>query len=318
MKHKGFKNWIEIFKGGRQTDSRGNEHDGDKIIETAVKTFDPSYHEPPLVVGHPKDNDPAFGWVESLKTVDDNGTKVLMAKLKDVAPAFEETSRSGLYKKRSASFYADGRLRHVGVLGAMPPAVKGLADLRFNAGDQDYISFDFYQPNDKKEEDAMKFSDFAEMFKFWKQVQKNPDAAIPDFSEGAKGLTQADVEAARKKAEEDTRKQVETEFAEKENQGRKKAEKKEISDWCEAMASKGKIPPSWVKGGLVEFMQGLDSDSEISFAEDGDKKTALDYFKSILEGFEKSTIFQEMATKERAADGSDFAEEDMAGLTMQV
>ena len=41
------------------------------------------------------------------------------------------------YEKRSASFYPDGRLRHVGFLGAAPPAVKGLAGIAFGQEDKD-------------------------------------------------------------------------------------------------------------------------------------------------------------------------------------
>jgi hypothetical protein len=37
----------------------------------------------------------------------------------------------GLFKKRSISVYPDGTLRHVGFLGAQPPALKGLADFAF-------------------------------------------------------------------------------------------------------------------------------------------------------------------------------------------
>jgi len=47
--------WIEIFKGGTQKDSQGREHDATALIEKAVKTFDPKFHEPPVVVGHPTD-----------------------------------------------------------------------------------------------------------------------------------------------------------------------------------------------------------------------------------------------------------------------
>jgi len=80
----------------------------------------------------------AFGWIEGLKKSGD----VLLAKLKDVVPEFGDAVKTGLYKKRSASFYPDGRLRHVGFLGGSPPAVKGLADIGFKAG-ADEITFEF-------------------------------------------------------------------------------------------------------------------------------------------------------------------------------
>lgn len=129
MKFKGFDDWIEIFRGGRQTDSQGREHDGDEVIDKALASFNVKEHEPPLTVGHPQENSPAFGWVEGLKAIVRDGAKVLMAKFRQVAPDFEDLVKQGLFKKRSASFYPDGRLRHVGFLGAAPPAVKGLADM---------------------------------------------------------------------------------------------------------------------------------------------------------------------------------------------
>jgi len=145
MNFKGFDDWIPIFRGGKQVDSTGNEHDGDALIEKAVSTFDAKEHEPPAVVGHPKDNDPAFGWVKQLKKEVKSGIKTLYARFKDVVPEFAKAVAEGLYKKRSASFYPDGRLRHVGFLGAAPPAVKGLADLKFEDDDK-AVTFDFYDP----------------------------------------------------------------------------------------------------------------------------------------------------------------------------
>ena len=146
MKFKGFDEWIEIFRGGKQVDSRGMEHDGDAVIDKALASFDVKEHEPPLTVGHPQDNSPAFGWVEGLKEAVKDGVKILMAKFRQVVPEFEDLVKQGRYKKRSASFYPDGRLRHVGFLGAAPPAVKGLADLKFKDTEED-ITFDFYDAN---------------------------------------------------------------------------------------------------------------------------------------------------------------------------
>lgn len=124
---KGFDDWVPIFQGGPQTDSTGRVHDGDALIDKAVASFDAARHEPPVVIGHPADNAPAWGWVEGLK----RQGSLLLAKFRQVQPEFEEMVKRGLFKKRSAAFYPDGTLRHVGFLGAMPPAVKGLPDLAF-------------------------------------------------------------------------------------------------------------------------------------------------------------------------------------------
>lgn len=142
---KGFEEWVEIFRGGKQVDSQGVERDGDWLIERAVSTFNAAEHEPPAVIGHPRDNAPAYGWVENLKTDAKNGAKVLLARFKQVVPEFGEMVKNGLFKKRSAAFYPDGRLRHVGFLGSAPPAVKGLADMAFDEA-EGFISFSDTRP----------------------------------------------------------------------------------------------------------------------------------------------------------------------------
>ena len=142
-KLKGFGDWIEIFKGGKQIDKNGIERDGDWLIDRAMEAFNPSYHEPPLVIGHPKHDDPAYGWVKELQTKVVGGVKRLYARFRDVVPEFEQIVKDGRYKKRSAAFYSDGRLRHVGWLGAMPPGVKGLADVAFDEEGEEVIAFEF-------------------------------------------------------------------------------------------------------------------------------------------------------------------------------
>lgn len=129
---RGFDDWVPVFAGGTQIDSAGRAHDGDALIDRAVASFDPKTHEPPVVIGHPAENAPAWGWVAGVKAATDGGRKVLLAKFRDVEPTFAGMVEDRRFPKRSASFYPDGRLRHVGFLGAMPPAVKGLAEMRFS------------------------------------------------------------------------------------------------------------------------------------------------------------------------------------------
>lgn len=136
----GFDDWIEIFRGGRQVDGDGREHDGDELIRRAVAGFNAAKHEPPAVIGHPQQDAPAYAWVEGLKTDTQNGVNVLMAKFKQIVPEFADMVKRGLFKKRSAAFYKNGTLRHVGFLGAAPPAVKGLADIGFS---EEGVTFEF-------------------------------------------------------------------------------------------------------------------------------------------------------------------------------
>jgi len=130
--------WIQIFRAGKQTDSSGNERNFERgDLDRIVSSYDPRVHEAPVVIGHPKENAPAFGWVESLKREGD----ILFARLKDLVPEFVDMVKKGLFKKRSIALNPDLSLRHVGFLGAMPPAVKGLEDIRFQEGIQITIDF---------------------------------------------------------------------------------------------------------------------------------------------------------------------------------
>jgi hypothetical protein len=308
----GFADWVEIFAGGKQTDSAGNVHDGDALIEKAVSTFDPQYHEPPAVVGHPAHDAPAYGWVEGLKVGVKDGVKRLYAKFKQVVPEFEDLVMSGKIKKRSASFYPDGRLRHVGWLGAMPPAVKGLADVKFS-GDDRAICFETTTSNTK--EKAMKFNEFMEVLKFWKKVQDDPDADIPDLTlpagkqktADAPAFSEADLEAARaeaaKAAKEEAEKAVRAEFAEAEARRRKAEVKAKIDAIIADGVKNGKIAPAWKDAGIGQFMEALDAQAVIEFGDastgSANKKTGLDWFISFLEGLPKLINFDEIATRDK-------------------
>lgn len=319
---KGFDDWIEVFRTGTHTDSAGNIRDWkEDDLKKISENYNPEKNEAPIVIGHPADNAPAYGWVEKVKT--EGG--ILWAKFKDVIPEFSDMVKKGLFKKRSISLSPDLALRHIGFLGAMPPAVKGLSDLKFS-NDKDTITFEFKEEKHKsakakkKEEKAMTFKDFTEMFKFWKEAEKDPDMQLPGNnsqgtpSGGDKSFTEADIEAAKKAGAEAERKKAETEFAEKDRTAKREAHTKEISDFCEGLVKDGKIPPSWVDSGLVSFMQSLDVEAEIEFSE-GAKKSPLKYFQEFLEGFGKSSIFQELATKEKAGESADFAEAKKAQET---
>lgn len=133
---------IHIFRPGRHTAMQGQSLDfGEADLAATAAAYNPALHEAPLVIGHPAADAPAYGWVAGLTA----GPGGLFAAPRQLEPAFAEEVRSGRYKKVSASFYAPDSphnpkpgvyyLRHVGFLGAQPPAVKGLAPVQFAEGD---------------------------------------------------------------------------------------------------------------------------------------------------------------------------------------
>jgi len=373
IKFKGFDDWIPVFQGGSQTDSAGRVHDGTALIDKAVETFNAARHEPPVVIGHPKENGPAFGWVEGLK----KEGNTLLAKIKQVEPSFADMVKRGLFKKRSAAFYPDGSLRHIGFLGAMPPAVKGLPDVAFAEADALTFEFSDYQTvwawesiarlfgkvrdyliekegmdkadqvisayqiqeitdaaakekqeiqqdasdqtpqitnyNDKKEGKEMNFKEFVQKLK---DLVAGVEPAAPVDPPAGKTFSEADIEAARKKAAEDAakaeREKVATEFAESARQARHAARKQEISSWCESMVKAGKMTPAMVKFGVPEFMAAFAEQEDV--LEFGDpstgsgqgsvKATLYDRFKAFFETeLPKVVEFKEVATRDKDAGG---------------
>lgn len=140
--------WIEIFKAGTHTDSKGREfkastEDLDQIVANHA------LGRAPGVLGHPKDNDPAYLWVDGLKRDGES----LFAKFGDINPAFDDGVALGAYRNRSIKVVRDRkhglRLWHVGWLGAQPPAIDGLSPdpVQFSADELD-DAFEFSADED--------------------------------------------------------------------------------------------------------------------------------------------------------------------------
>lgn len=129
---------LQIFKAGTHIAEDGrtltfSEADMQQIAES----YDPALHEAPIVVGHPTTDAPAYGWGKALSAR--NG--VLFAEPQQVDADFAGMVNAGRFKKISASIFmpdtpgnpTPGKfyLRHIGFLGAQPPAVKGLKSAAF-------------------------------------------------------------------------------------------------------------------------------------------------------------------------------------------
>ncbi|MGQ0621696.1 MAG: peptidase [Panacagrimonas sp.] len=141
---------LHIFRAGRRTAMSGatitfSEAD----LAASASAYDPKLHEAPLVLGHPKTDGPAQGWVSSLSASDVD----LFATPRAVDAQFAESVQAERYKKISAAFYPPDHpsnpvpgvyyLRHVGFLGATPPSVKGLAPVEFADDGEGLVEIEF-------------------------------------------------------------------------------------------------------------------------------------------------------------------------------
>lgn len=128
-------------------------------VKAIAEGYDPQNYEAPVVIGHPKTDAPAWGWVKALRFVDG----ALKAVLHRVSPEFAAMVKDGKFRNRSVALYAPeapgnptpgkAALKHLGFLGATPPAVKGLKPLAF-ADDDQADAFEFADPAGESVETA--------------------------------------------------------------------------------------------------------------------------------------------------------------------
>lgn len=286
--------WIEIFKTGKHTDAAGNRREWtEDDLEKIASSYDPKAHEAPVVIGHPRDNAPAFGWVEGVKR--EGGT--LLAKLKDLVPEFVEMVKKGLFKKRSIALYPDLTLRHVGFLGANPPAVKGLADIKF--GEKEAMEIEFlegYQQETIRSvlrrlrewliekfglEEADKVVSTWDVDNLEPKTETNPAPAFSAENEGGNGMkefleklkalitgaekdlnpaagasfSEAEMKAREEAAAQTAREAAAREFAEREKQ--KEAELKRREEALLAKEAEAR------RGEIVAFVEGLKREGKI-------------------------------------------------------
>lgn len=142
---------LEIFKSGTHTDMHGQRLTfTDEDLDQIIADYDPAVFAAPLVVGHPKTDDPAYGWVGKLAKAGDILTVTETDKLET---AFAESVNQGRWRKISAAFFPPKHpanpkpggwyLRHVGFLGAAAPAIKGLRPAEFSEADDDLVIVEF-------------------------------------------------------------------------------------------------------------------------------------------------------------------------------
>lgn len=134
---------IECLRAGRHVDVSGRVVEFSQAdLQAIASSYDPAAHEAPIVVGHPRMDAPAYGWAARFEA---HGN-VLRAVPQQVEPQFAELVNQGRFKKVSMALYGPDHPanpkpgtwypKHVGFLGAMPPAIKGLKSVAFSEADE--------------------------------------------------------------------------------------------------------------------------------------------------------------------------------------
>lgn len=334
---------IQIFRPGRHQAMSGQSLEfSDSDIEASAAAYDPALHEAPLVIGHPRHNAPAYGWVGALSVTGG----ALQATPDQLDPAFAEMVREGRFKKVSASFYAPDSpsnpkpgvyyLRHVGFLGALPPAVKGLKPVEFAAADEGVVTVEF------SERERWGFHSIAQLLRRLREkwIEKDgveaTDSVLPSYLiDDIQRAAEADddpatdprpaysepathqegdmtpEELARREAElAERERQLQTqtaEFSEREQQlSAREAERRRagITEFAEGLVSAGRLLPR-DRDGVVELLAALPAGQELAFGE-GDARfegSAETWLREFLQRLPEQVDFAERSAPGAEGDG---------------
>lgn len=331
---------IQIFKPGRHTANSGaslafSESD----LAASAAAYDPAVFQAPIVVGHPKTDDPAYGWVSALAFSDG----ALEASPDQVDPAFAEIVEAGRFKKISAAFYAPEApnnpvpgvyyLRHVGFLGAAAPAVKGLRSPEFADAEEGIVEF--------SEWDDVTNASLWRSIREWligKFGQDEADKVIPGYQVSSlEQSAQHELDESFKETaavaapafseqnlpiDQPTAKEAST--VTPEEAAALEAENAQLKDqlrqnrlagihaghvaFAEGLITAGKVLPAEQTVVVATLDHFASQDAPVEFAEgdeeDAPRKPLLDGLKSLLERLPKAVEFSEVATHAAAGDTS--------------
>ncbi len=297
---------IEIFKVGSWTSAEGQTiRFTERDLQRTAAVYDPSKFDAPLVLGHPKTDDPAYGWVKRLTYA----AGKLFAEIDDLEPAFSEAVSKKRYKKISASFYAPAHpgnpvpgtyyLRHVGFLGAAAPAVKGLKPVSFAAAAS--LTFDFAEETGNSEEAKAagilgKIKELiAEKFGDDDAEKAVPAEDLAALEEKPAATEETSEKPADLNEEEDEEKEKqESSFAEREaalTKREKALKHSENEQFLDTLISAGRLMPG-MKIKVLNFMDALANGDTLSFSEKADT------FREILTALPKVVEFSEKSKPE--------------------
>ena len=295
---------IEIFRVGAHAPEIGV-----KELSEIAASYDRGKHEAPITKGHPKSNAPAYGWIEDVFVKG----KSLFALPAQVDKNFEDEVAKGAYKKISASFYKPDAtvnptpnqysLRHVGFLGAQPPAVKGMKAAEFNDSPNDYLTYDFSDSDQSNNSGGINMNEsdtknlstvlgtvFAALgLKPSKETVSQQSVDNSDDVKPAAASSQDTTDLAERKAELDAReKALDVREA--------KASRAKSTEYVEKLIKAGKMLPK-DKETAISLLEGISAKDTIEYDEDGSTitKSKLDAVKALFDTLPEQVNYSELA-----------------------
>ncbi|WP_405119210.1 peptidase [Pseudomonas leptonychotis] len=316
---------LHIFKPGQHHPmSGGSLNFSEADLVASALAYDPSLHEAPLVLGHPKHDAPAAGWVKSLQATAEG----LIAEPQQVDATFAEQLARGSYKKISASFYHPDSpsnpvpgvyyLRHVGFLGALPPSVKGLRAIELAEGEEGVVEFaDFGHETSAGlfrrlrdwliGERGLEVAD--QVIPNWQidslaEVARRDDDPRPSFSESTPPAT---VEETTVKPEEIAAMAAENTRLKNQLQAHQDSQKQQAGEvrhtanvaFAEALVGEGKLLPKHTAALIAALDFAEAGDAPLEFGEGDARQPVVAGLKAIFGDLPEQISFAEQASKDR-------------------
>lgn len=332
-------NMLHVFRAGKHTADDGKTYEfSEDVIRELAEGYNPQLLEAPLVVGHPKTDDPAYGWTRAALAVGSD----LYLEPHQVDPAFAELVNKKHFKNISLSLYlpdspgnpTPGKhyIRHVGFLGAAAPGVKGLRAASFADGDGAVefaaplagLSYSLtglfrglrdYLIASAGIETADRVIPDWQIRSLDDQLNREPDQAMAAFSESTQHQPETTMsqenqgaQFAERQQQLDTReneiKQREQALKERET----KARRDDALAFAEGLVTDGKLLPRQ-KAPVVELLLAVPTGTTLNFAEGETtvEKPAAEVLRELLAGLPKQVNFSEKSATERQAATADFA-----------
>jgi hypothetical protein len=309
---------IQILKPGTFTDVNGVKVTfSASDVEEVVASYDAASDPAPAVIGHPKTDDPAYAWAESLSM--QNG--IAVADVGQLDPGFESIVNAGRYKTISPSIYPRNHpanptpgkyyLKHIGFLGAAKPAIKGLASVAFSeAQNADCITFEInlseqeLDPNQEQEMPNPNDPETADELKAVKLKAEKLKADAIALSEREEAMTAREKQIADREAELE--------------QADRAANEASAMSFAESLVEKMILPPAH-KDRVAFLLTNLATqpDEALCFGE-GDKAERPDAaLKALLNAAKPVLNFGELAKPEDAPEVDNQDASDIATRALQ-
>lgn len=325
--------WCEIFKTGKYKDSKGNEREWTLAdLQTMKQNYEEKNPDVPICCGHPKNNSPAYGWLDGLKIENnkENGFS-LFSKFKNVQEDFKEAINKGLYKTRSISVTPDLMIRHLAFLGAQTPAIKKLEEFCFSENEDD-IQIETNANDDKaksvqtepigdegvssppsqlkNDEQEPKSDNISELQAGGSAFSPAPPQIQNDENKGTTNMDKEQLQntvKALKDENAELKKQLEAE--------KKAKQAQEFQDFCDKAIEKGNILPAQ-KNAVMDILTASSDYEPFEFS-DGNTKTVPDMVKDLIDGM-KQFDFKPVATTDKAGNNESIDFSDTDSLVQEI